>query len=146
MVPVYCKVLEPKNVQETNGPARVLHFLGRGLINGCIDLVHDPHEEPPVDALNGEAAAKVTASQGDRPDGDPPWASEASLQPLPAAGNPHVFSPAVLSAWSTLSCLNNICLFFKALWRYQLHQETSPSLPWKFRLPPLQPSLSPLQL
>ena len=57
MVPVHRKVLEPKNVQETDGPARVLHFLGRGLINGCIDLVHNPHEEPPVDALKGGAAA-----------------------------------------------------------------------------------------
>ena len=57
VVPVHCKVLEPKNVQETDGPARVLHFLGRGLINGCIDLVHNPHKEPPVDALKGDAAA-----------------------------------------------------------------------------------------
>lgn len=34
-----------------DGPARVLPLPGKGLINGCIDLVHDPHEEPPVDAL-----------------------------------------------------------------------------------------------
>lgn len=71
-----------------------------------------------------------------------PGPLEASLQPLPAAGNTHVFIPAVPSAWSTLSCLNNVCLIFKALWRYQLHQETSPPLPWKFGFPPLQPSVS----
>lgn len=39
-----------------------------------------------------------------------------------------------------LSCLKNVCLFFKALWRYQLHQETSPSSPGSFG-PTLQPCL-----
>ena len=50
-LPVHSEVLKPKDVQEADGPARVLHFLGGRLIDGGIDLVHNPHEEPPVDTL-----------------------------------------------------------------------------------------------
>lgn len=52
-LPVHSKVLKPKDVQETNGAARVLHFLGGWFVDCCIDLVHNPHEEPPIDALKG---------------------------------------------------------------------------------------------
>lgn len=59
-VPVYGKVLKPKDVQKANGAARVLHLLGGGLVNRCVDLVHDPDEEPPVDPLRGRAASLAT--------------------------------------------------------------------------------------
>lgn len=52
-VPVHSKVLEPKDVQEADGPARVLHILGGRLVNCSVDLVHNPHEQPPVDPLKG---------------------------------------------------------------------------------------------
>lgn len=54
-VPVHSKVLKPKDVQKADGPAGVLHFLGGGLVNSCVDLVHNPHEEPPVDPLGGHS-------------------------------------------------------------------------------------------
>lgn len=50
LVPVHSKVLKPKDVKEAYGPAGV-HFLGRRLVNCRIDLVHNPHEETPIDAL-----------------------------------------------------------------------------------------------
>lgn len=50
-LPVHREVLKPEDVQEANGPARVLHFLGGRLVDSGIDLVHNPHEEPPIDAL-----------------------------------------------------------------------------------------------
>lgn len=76
MLPVHSKVLEPKDVQEANGPARVLHILGWGLVNRGVDLVHDPHEEPPVDPLRGRAARQPGAQPhppGDGRAGGPLW-------------------------------------------------------------------------
>lgn len=71
MVPVHRKVLEPEDVQEADGAARALHFLGGGLVDRSIDLVHNPDKEPPIDPLRGRAASSAlgpaTASQGDRP-------------------------------------------------------------------------------
>lgn len=52
-LPVHSEVLKPKDVQETDGPSRVLHFQGRWLVDCCVDLLHNPHKEPPIDALKG---------------------------------------------------------------------------------------------
>lgn len=59
-LPVHSKVLEPKDVQKADGAARILHLLGGGLVNRCVDLVHDPDKEPPVDPLRGRAASLAT--------------------------------------------------------------------------------------
>lgn len=83
MVPVHRKVLKPEDVQEANGAASVLHFLGGGLVNRSIDLVHNPDEEPPIDPLRGRAASSAlgpaTASQET---GQAPGPSVALLQPF----------------------------------------------------------------
>lgn len=60
VVPVHSKVLEPKDVQKADGAARVLHLLGGGLVNRCVDLIHNPDKEPPVDPLRGRAASLAT--------------------------------------------------------------------------------------
>lgn len=112
VVPVHSKVLKPKDVQEPDGPARVLHFLGGRLVNRCVDLVHDPHEEAPVNALSRGPA---TSALG-RPHlpGQPHlpgrqirlWAlggpTQASSMEQHAVCNPQAFTQAVPSAGSTL--------------------------------------------
>lgn len=59
ILPVHGEVLKPKDVQEANGPAGVLHFLGGRLVDCSIDLVHNPHEEPPIDALKAPHQPQV---------------------------------------------------------------------------------------
>lgn len=85
MVPVHSKVLKPEDVQEANGPARALHVLGGGLVNRGIDLVYNPHEEPPVDPLRRRAAASAAGlsrtSSGDRP--SPVGGAARSSRPTP---------------------------------------------------------------
>lgn len=52
-LPVHGEVLKPKDVQETDGPASVRHFLRGWFVDCCIDLLHNPYKEPPIDALKG---------------------------------------------------------------------------------------------
>lgn len=52
-LPVHSEVLKPEDVQEANGPPRVLHFQGGRLVDCCVDLLHNPHKETPIDALKG---------------------------------------------------------------------------------------------
>lgn len=50
-VPVYCEVFKAKDVQESDGASERFGLRWRRLINGCIDLFHDPHKQATVNTL-----------------------------------------------------------------------------------------------
>lgn len=58
-VPVYCEVFKAKDVQESDGASERFGLRWRRLINGCIDLFHDPHKQATVNTLRAHTD-KVT--------------------------------------------------------------------------------------
>lgn len=60
------KVFKAKYVQETDGPPHILGILGLGSEDRSIDLLDDPQEEVPVDALERHGEKLCLLSRGRR--------------------------------------------------------------------------------
>lgn len=57
-VPVDSKVLKAEDVQQTDGASDGFGLRGRRLVDGSVDLLHNPHEQAAVNTLNTHTASR----------------------------------------------------------------------------------------
>ena len=59
-LPVYSKILKAEDVQQSDGASESFGLWGWRLVNGCIDLLHDPHKQTPVNTLRTYTQAETS--------------------------------------------------------------------------------------